>query len=119
MAFLAIIALVIFLFCYGGWELFKWRKGKKRKDFEKSFDFKKYKVLETIHNISKKTGQVSGMPVTKIAILEKTDLSPKQLKELYETMVTDELVTDQGTSLTLTDFGAKFFEIFAQKNKRV
>ena len=97
MAFFAILAAVLFLLCYGGWELFKWRKGKKRKDFEKTFDFKKYKVLETIYNISQKTGEIAGMPVTKIAILEHTDLSPKQLKELYLTMVKDELVTDQKT----------------------
>jgi predicted transcriptional regulator len=119
MALFAIIALVLFLLCYGGWELFKWRKGKKKREFEKTFDFKKYQILETIYKISKKTGKIAGMPVVKIAILERTNLSPKQFKELYQTMVKDELVTDQSSSLTLTDFGAKFFEIFVKKNKKI
>jgi hypothetical protein len=123
MALLAIICLVLFLLVYGSWEFIKWRKNRKRKEFEKTFNFKKYKVLETIYNISKKTsvtqGEIPGMPVRKIAILEHTDLLPKQLKELYDDMAKDDLVTDQGEALTLTDFGAKFFEIFAIKNKRV
>jgi len=116
---IGILFVLLCLMAYGVWEFIKWRKNRKRKSFEKTFDFKKYKVLETIYNISKKTGDIAGMPVRKIAILEHTDLSPKQLKELYDNMVGDDLVTDQGESLTLTDFGAKFFEIFARKNKRV
>jgi len=113
------IFAVLFLLSYGGWELYKWNNGKKKREFENTFDFKKFKIIETIYNISKTTGQISGMPVNKIAILEKTNLSPKQLKELYSTMVKDELVTDQGAALTLTDFGAKYFEVFLKKKKDV
>ena len=94
----------------------QWNKGKKEREFEKSFDFKKYKVMEIIYKISQKAGEISGMPVRKIAILEKTNLSPKQLKDLYTKMVKDDLVTDQGESLTLTDFGGKYFEVFLKKD---
>lgn len=118
MAFFAVIALILALITYGVFEFIKWRKGKKQREFEKTFDFKKFKVLETIYKVAKKTGDVAGMPVRKIAILEKTDLSPKQLRELYVVMARDELVTNQGEGLTLTEFGAKFYEIFAKKNKR-
>jgi len=113
------IFAVLFLLSYLAWRLTEWNNGKKKREFEKTFDFKKFKIIETIYNISKTAGEISGMPVTKIAILEKTDLSPKQLRELYSTMVKDDLVTDQGTSLTLTDFGAKYFEVFLKKKKDV
>jgi len=117
--FCLVITLLLFIIIYG----VLWYKKNNKLAIVNPYDVVQLNRKRIIEFVYKQTNKMKKAnmktEVTKISILEKLNITPELMNKCLKELTQDKLINMSENLISLTSFGAQYYEIFIKSKKRV
>jgi len=118
--FCLVITLLLFVIIYG---VLWYKENNKSTIIVNPYDVIRLNRKRIIEFVYKQTNKMKKAnmktEVTKISILEKLNITPELMNKCLKELTQDKLINMSENLISLTSFGAQYYEVFIKSNKRV
>jgi len=122
---IALIGFILVICGLGAWVVFEMYQHLKKKEQATQFEIPPEvtmanRIIEEIYRDAyKQKGKIAGNKVSKVFLMERVNLKPRQLSIYLDRLVNKNIIEEQQDTVSMTPFGVEFYKFFGGSDGKV